>query len=43
MGRRGRLCGAYAQAHMPGKRRAKHKAVEMVRPEARQEALGMET
>ena len=33
----------YAQAQMPAKRRAQHKVVEMVRPEARQEALEMAT
>jgi integrase len=33
----------YAQALMPAKRRAQHKVVEMVRPEARQEALEMAT
>lgn len=33
----------YAQAQMPAKRKAQHKVVEMVRPEARQEALAMAT
>jgi hypothetical protein len=33
----------YAQAQMPAKRRAQHKVVEMVRPEARKEALEMAT
>lgn len=33
----------YAQAQMPAKRKAQHKVAEMVRPEARQEALAMAT
>ncbi len=33
----------YAQAQMPAKRKAQHKVVEMVRPEARQKALAMAT
>ncbi len=33
----------YAQAQMPAKRKAQHKVVEMVRPEARKEALSMGT
>jgi len=31
----------YAQAQMPAKRKAQHKVVEMVRPEARQKALAI--
>jgi integrase len=33
----------YAQAQMPAKRKAQHKVVEMMRPEARQKALSMGT
>ena len=33
----------YAQAQMPAKRRAQHKVVEMVRPEAPRETLEMLT
>jgi len=33
----------YAQAQMPAKRKAQHKVVEMVRPEARREALSVGT